>query len=198
MMQSGQASANNKFDAVLKHVLQGRVKRDEIIQHRLFLTDVARALKLYKEQEEECVKEVTWSLKINLNMHHGEILSLTFFNKAASSSVVVKQSSNRQFLTIQLFFFQKNVFFQNHSDLIFTGVKLLFDRQNKLPMRGGERHPNCGYTLEYSRTENILRQTEERNIALKTRLEKIDERLARATRCRNANRELRDFLSRLK
>jgi len=42
----------------LKYVQEGNVKLDDIITHRLPLSEVAHAYKIFKQKEEDCVKVV--------------------------------------------------------------------------------------------------------------------------------------------
>jgi threonine dehydrogenase-like Zn-dependent dehydrogenase len=58
IMQGGQAPAHKHIDALLKYVIEGKVKLDDIITHRLPLTEVAHAYKIFKDKEEDCVKVV--------------------------------------------------------------------------------------------------------------------------------------------
>ena len=57
-LKGGQAPAHKHIDTLLKHVVKGRVKLDDIITHRLPLSEVAHAYKIFKEKEEDCVKVV--------------------------------------------------------------------------------------------------------------------------------------------
>jgi threonine dehydrogenase-like Zn-dependent dehydrogenase len=54
----GQAPAHKHIDVLLKYVVDGKVKLDDIITHRLPLSEVAHAYKIFKEKEEDCVKVV--------------------------------------------------------------------------------------------------------------------------------------------
>lgn len=58
IMQGGQAPAHKHIDTLLKYVVEGKVKLDDIITHRLPLTEVAHAYKIFKDKEEDCVKVV--------------------------------------------------------------------------------------------------------------------------------------------
>jgi threonine dehydrogenase-like Zn-dependent dehydrogenase len=57
-LKGGQAPAHKHIDALLKYVVEGKVKLDDIITHRLPLTEVAHAYKIFKDKEEDCVKVV--------------------------------------------------------------------------------------------------------------------------------------------
>ncbi len=57
-MVGGQAPAHKHIDVLLKYVVEGKVKLDDIITHRLPLSQVAHAYKIFKEKEEDCVKVV--------------------------------------------------------------------------------------------------------------------------------------------
>jgi threonine dehydrogenase-like Zn-dependent dehydrogenase len=46
------------IDVLLKYVIEGKVQLDDIITHRLPLSNVAHAYKIFKEKEEDCVKIV--------------------------------------------------------------------------------------------------------------------------------------------
>lgn len=54
----GQAPAHKHIDTLLKHVADGDVKLDDIITHRLSLTEVAHGYEIFKKKEENCVKVV--------------------------------------------------------------------------------------------------------------------------------------------
>lgn len=57
-IRGGQAPVHAYIDKLLKYVIEGRVKLDDIITHRLSLTEVAHAYKIFKDKEEDCVKVV--------------------------------------------------------------------------------------------------------------------------------------------
>ena len=42
----------------MKYVQEGKVKLDDIITHRLPLSEVAHGYKIFKQKEEDCVKVV--------------------------------------------------------------------------------------------------------------------------------------------
>ena len=58
VLKGGQAPAHKHIDALLKYVQEGKVKLDDIITHRLPLTEVAHGYKIFKDKEEDCVKVV--------------------------------------------------------------------------------------------------------------------------------------------
>lgn len=58
ILKGGQAPAHKHIDTLLKYVVEGQVTLDDIITHRLPLSDVARGYKIFKEKEEDCVKVV--------------------------------------------------------------------------------------------------------------------------------------------
>ena len=58
IMKGGQAPAHKYIDELLKYVVDGKVKLDDIITHRLPLTEVARGYSIFKNKEENCVKVV--------------------------------------------------------------------------------------------------------------------------------------------
>ncbi len=58
ILKGGQAPAHKHIDTLLKYVMEGKVKLDDIITHRLSLTEVAHAYKIFKNKEEDCVKVV--------------------------------------------------------------------------------------------------------------------------------------------
>ena len=57
-LKGGQAPAHKHIDTLLKYVVEGKVKLDDIISHRLSLTEVAHGYKIFKQKEEDCVKVV--------------------------------------------------------------------------------------------------------------------------------------------
>ncbi len=57
-LRGGQAPAHKHIDALLKYVVEGRVRLDDIITHRLPLSEVAHGYKIFHEKEEACVKVV--------------------------------------------------------------------------------------------------------------------------------------------
>ena len=58
ILKGGQAPAHKHIDVLLKYVQEGKVKLDDIITHRLPLSEVAHAYKIFKQKEEDCVKVV--------------------------------------------------------------------------------------------------------------------------------------------
>lgn len=57
-MIGGQAPAHKHIDTLLQYVQEGKVRLDDIITHRLPLTEVAHGYKIFKEKQEDCVKVV--------------------------------------------------------------------------------------------------------------------------------------------
>lgn len=57
-MVGGQAPAHKHIDTLLKYVQEGKVRLDDIITHRLPLSEVAHGYKIFKEKQEDCVKVV--------------------------------------------------------------------------------------------------------------------------------------------
>ena len=57
-IKGGQAPAQKHIDTLLKYVQEGRVKLDDIITHRLPLTEIAHGYEIFKNKEEDCVKVV--------------------------------------------------------------------------------------------------------------------------------------------
>src|ERR1044072_1547067 len=58
ILKAGQAPAHKHIDQLLQYVKQGKVKLDDIITHRLPLSEVAHGYKIFKEKQEDCVKVV--------------------------------------------------------------------------------------------------------------------------------------------
>lgn len=58
IMKGGQAPAHKYIDELLGYVAAGRVRLDDIITHRLPLTEVAHGYAIFKNKEENCVKVV--------------------------------------------------------------------------------------------------------------------------------------------
>jgi threonine dehydrogenase-like Zn-dependent dehydrogenase len=58
ILKGGQAPAHKHIDKLLKYVEEGKVKLDDIITHRLPLSEVAHAYHIFKNKEEGCVKVV--------------------------------------------------------------------------------------------------------------------------------------------
>jgi threonine dehydrogenase-like Zn-dependent dehydrogenase len=57
-LKGGQAPAQKYIDELLQFVVQGRVKLDDIITHRLPLSEIAHGYEIFKKKEENCVKVV--------------------------------------------------------------------------------------------------------------------------------------------
>jgi threonine dehydrogenase-like Zn-dependent dehydrogenase len=58
VLKGGQAPAHKHIDTLLKFVEEGRVKLDDIITHRLPLSQIAHGYDIFKNKEEDCVKVV--------------------------------------------------------------------------------------------------------------------------------------------
>lgn len=58
ILKGGQAPAHKYIDTLLNFVREGKVKLDDIITHRLPLTEVAHAYHIFKKKEDGCVKVV--------------------------------------------------------------------------------------------------------------------------------------------
>ena len=58
ILKGGQAPAHKYIDQLLSWVNEGKVKLDDIITHRLPLTDIAHAYSIFKKKEDNCVKVV--------------------------------------------------------------------------------------------------------------------------------------------
>jgi threonine dehydrogenase-like Zn-dependent dehydrogenase len=58
IIKGGQAPAHKYIDQLLKYVEEGKVKLDDIITHRLPLSQIAHGYKIFKEKQEDCVKVV--------------------------------------------------------------------------------------------------------------------------------------------
>ena len=63
ILKGGQAPAHKYIDELLEYVVQGKVKLDDIITHRLPLTEISHAYSIFKKREDGCVKVVLdpWS-----------------------------------------------------------------------------------------------------------------------------------------
>lgn len=57
-LKGGQAPAHKHIDALLKYVIDGKVVLDDIITHRLPLSQVAHGYDIFKNKQEDCVKVV--------------------------------------------------------------------------------------------------------------------------------------------
>jgi threonine dehydrogenase-like Zn-dependent dehydrogenase len=62
-LRGGQAPAHKHIDLLLQYVAEGKVRLDDIITHRLPLSKISHAYKIFKQREEDCVKVVLdpWS-----------------------------------------------------------------------------------------------------------------------------------------
>jgi threonine dehydrogenase-like Zn-dependent dehydrogenase len=58
IIKGGQSPAHHYIDELLKYVEEGRVKLDDIITHRISLSDVARGYHIFQKKEDDCVKVV--------------------------------------------------------------------------------------------------------------------------------------------
>ena len=58
ILKGGQAPAHKHIDKLLAYVAEGKVKLDDIITHRLPLTDIAHGYDIFKNKEDNCVKVV--------------------------------------------------------------------------------------------------------------------------------------------
>lgn len=58
VLKGGQAPAHKHIDKLLDYVKQGRVVLDDIITHRLPLTEIAYGYDIFKKKEDGCVKVV--------------------------------------------------------------------------------------------------------------------------------------------
>lgn len=58
IMKGGQAPAHKYIDELLSYVVEGKVKLDDIITHRLPLSEVSHAYSIFKKKEDDCVKVV--------------------------------------------------------------------------------------------------------------------------------------------
>ncbi|MBC7851140.1 MAG: glutathione-dependent formaldehyde dehydrogenase [Chitinophagaceae bacterium] len=57
-LRGGQAPAHKHIDKLLAYVKEGKVKLDDIITHRLPLTQIAEGYSIFKKKEDNCVKVV--------------------------------------------------------------------------------------------------------------------------------------------
>ncbi len=57
-LKGGQAPAQKHIDTLLNYVVEGRVKLDDVITHRLPLSKIADAYKMFYKKEDDCVKVV--------------------------------------------------------------------------------------------------------------------------------------------
>lgn len=58
VLKGGQAPVHKYIDELLQYVEQGKVKLDDIITHRLPLSEVAHAYEIFQEKKDNCVKVV--------------------------------------------------------------------------------------------------------------------------------------------
>jgi threonine dehydrogenase-like Zn-dependent dehydrogenase len=58
ILKGGQAPAHKHIDKLLDYVAKGKVKLDDIITHRLPLSQVAHAYDIFKHKQDDCVKVV--------------------------------------------------------------------------------------------------------------------------------------------
>ncbi len=58
ILKGGQAPAQKHIDVLLKYVTEGKVKLDDIITHRLGLSEISHAYSIFKKKEDNCVKVV--------------------------------------------------------------------------------------------------------------------------------------------
>ena len=58
ILKGGQAPAHKHIDKLLEYVVQGKVKLDDIITHRLPLSQISYAYEIFKNKEDGCVKVV--------------------------------------------------------------------------------------------------------------------------------------------
>lgn len=57
-LRGGQAVVHKHIDKLLQYVVEGKIVLDDIITHRLPLTEVAHAYDIFKNKKEDCVKVV--------------------------------------------------------------------------------------------------------------------------------------------
>jgi threonine dehydrogenase-like Zn-dependent dehydrogenase len=58
ILKGGQAPAHKHIDKLLGYVQEGKVQLDDIISHRLPLSEIAHAYSIFKNKEDNCVKVV--------------------------------------------------------------------------------------------------------------------------------------------
>ncbi len=58
IIKGGQAPAQKHIDTLLKYVEEGKVRLDDIITHRLPLSEISHAYDIFKYKKEDCVKVV--------------------------------------------------------------------------------------------------------------------------------------------
>ena len=57
-IRGGQAPAQKHIDKLLEYIVQGKVKLDDIITHRLPLTEAAHGYDIFRNKKDNCVKVV--------------------------------------------------------------------------------------------------------------------------------------------
>lgn len=57
-LKTGQALVHNHIDQLMNYIVEGKIKANDIITHRLSLSDVSKAYKIFNNHEEDCVKVV--------------------------------------------------------------------------------------------------------------------------------------------
>jgi threonine dehydrogenase-like Zn-dependent dehydrogenase len=58
ILKGGQAPAQKYIDQLLQYVVEGKVKLDDVITHRLPLSEISHAYSIFKKKEDNCVKVV--------------------------------------------------------------------------------------------------------------------------------------------
>lgn len=58
VIKAGQAPVQKHIDTLLKYVVDGKVTLDDVITHRMPLSDVSNAYKIFDKKEDHCVKVV--------------------------------------------------------------------------------------------------------------------------------------------
>ncbi len=58
VLKGGQAPAHKHIDTLMKYVVEGKVKLDDIITHRLPLSEIAHGYEIFQNKKEDCVKVV--------------------------------------------------------------------------------------------------------------------------------------------
>jgi len=58
VLKAGQAPAHKYIDKLLEYVVEGKVKLDDVITHRLPLSEIAHGYSIFKKKEDNCVKVV--------------------------------------------------------------------------------------------------------------------------------------------
>jgi len=58
VLKGGQAPAHKHIDKLLSYVTEGKVKLDDVITHRLPLSQIAHGYDIFKKKEDNCVKVV--------------------------------------------------------------------------------------------------------------------------------------------